>query len=80
MNSQITKLFAVIVLLFGVLIYFTSRWTVFSATALNANALNARPQIEQLRIKRGSILANFVLIALLLLVSDRARRPEPRTT
>ncbi len=57
MNSQITKLFAVIVLLFGLLIYFTSRWTVFSATALNANALNARPQIEQLRIKRGSILA-----------------------
>jgi peptidoglycan glycosyltransferase len=57
-NSQITKLFAVIVLLFGVLIYFTSRWTVFSATALNANVLNARPQIEQLRIKRGSILAS----------------------
>jgi cell division protein FtsW (lipid II flippase) len=28
----------------------------------------------------SSILANFVLIALLLLVSDRARRPEPRTT
>jgi penicillin-binding protein A len=56
-NAQITKLFVVIVALFGVLVYFTSRWTVFSATALNANALNARPQIEQLRIKRGSILA-----------------------
>jgi cell division protein FtsW (lipid II flippase) len=28
----------------------------------------------------SSILANFVLVALLLLVSDRARRPEPRTT
>ena len=58
MNSQITKLFAVIVLLFGVLIYFTSRWTVFSATALNDNALNSRPQIAQLRIKRGRILAD----------------------
>jgi penicillin-binding protein A len=57
MNTQITKLFVVIVVLFGVLVYFTSRWTVFSATALNENALNARPQIEQLRIKRGSILA-----------------------
>jgi penicillin-binding protein A len=57
MNAQITKLFVVIVVLFGVLIYFTSRWTVFSATALNNNALNARPQIEQLKIKRGSILA-----------------------
>jgi penicillin-binding protein A len=57
-NSQITKLFAVIVLLFGVLIYFTSRWTVFSATALNDNALNSRPLIAQLRIKRGEILAD----------------------
>jgi cell division protein FtsW (lipid II flippase) len=28
----------------------------------------------------SSILANFVLVALLLLVSDRARRPEPRPT
>jgi peptidoglycan glycosyltransferase len=57
-NSQIMKLFAVIVLLFGVLIYFTSRWTVFSATALNNNALNSRPLIAQLRIKRGQILAD----------------------
>jgi peptidoglycan glycosyltransferase len=57
-NSQITKLFAVIVVLFGVLIYFTSRWTVFSATALNANVLNARPRIAELRIKRGEILAD----------------------
>jgi penicillin-binding protein A len=57
-NSQITKLFAVIVVLFGVLIYFTSRWTVFSATALNANALNSRPLIAELRVKRGQILAD----------------------
>ncbi len=40
------------------LIYFTSRWTVFSATALNNNALNSRPLIAQLRIKRGRILAD----------------------
>jgi peptidoglycan glycosyltransferase len=56
-NSQITKLFVVIVLLFGVLIYFTSRWTVFSATALNDNGLNSRPLIAQLKIKRGKIIA-----------------------
>jgi penicillin-binding protein A len=57
MNTQITKLFVVIVVLFGVLIYFTSRWTVFSATALNNNGLNARPAIAELKIKRGKILA-----------------------
>ena len=57
MNRQITKLFVVIVLLFGVLVYFTSRWTVFQATALNNNPLNARPLIAQLKIKRGKILA-----------------------
>jgi penicillin-binding protein A len=57
-NSQITKVFAVIVLLFAVLIYFTSRWTVFSATALNNNPLNSRPVIAELKIKRGEILAD----------------------
>ncbi len=58
MNSQIFKLFAVIVVLFALLIGWTSRWTVFDAGALNNNQLNVRTLIDQLRIKRGRILAD----------------------
>ena len=58
MTSQITKLFAVIVLLFALLIGWTSRWTVFDAGALDNNQLNVRTLIDQLRIKRGRILAD----------------------
>jgi penicillin-binding protein A len=56
-NAQIVKLFAVILVLFGLLAYFTGRWTVFSADALNANVHNHLPLIAQAKIKRGKILA-----------------------
>ena len=58
MNDQIVKLFGVIVVLFALLVVFTSRWTVFDASALNANPLNHRPLIAQAKIKRGQILAD----------------------
>jgi peptidoglycan glycosyltransferase len=58
MNSQIVKLFAVFVVLFALLIGWTSRWTVFDAGALDNNQLNVRTLIDQLRIKRGRILAD----------------------
>ena len=58
MNDQILKLFGVVVLLFALLVFFTSRWTVFSATALNDNPLNSRVLIAQAKIKRGEILAD----------------------
>jgi peptidoglycan glycosyltransferase len=57
MNSQIRKLFGVIVVLFALLIVFTTRWTVIDATALNNNPLNSRTLITTLKIKRGRILA-----------------------
>jgi len=47
----------VIVLMFGALVLFTSRWTVFEAKSLNDNALNRRQLLEQLEIKRGLIRA-----------------------
>jgi penicillin-binding protein A len=62
MNSQIVKLFALIVVLFALLIGWTSRWTVFQAGALNNNQLNVRTLIDQLRIKRGRILADDSLV------------------
>lgn len=58
MNSQITKLFGFIVVLFGLLIVFTTRWTVIDATALDNNPLNHRTLDIQLKIKRGRILAD----------------------
>jgi peptidoglycan glycosyltransferase len=49
---------AVVLVLFGLLVFFTSRWTVFDASALNDNPLNKRAFIVQERIKRGTILAS----------------------
>jgi peptidoglycan glycosyltransferase len=57
-SAQIMRLFAVIVVLFALLVVWTTRWTVFDATALNNNPLNARTKIATLKIKRGRILAN----------------------
>jgi penicillin-binding protein A len=57
MNRQIVQLFALTLVLFGVLIAFTSRWTVFEASSLEDNKLNRRGLIEQQQVPRGLILA-----------------------
>jgi peptidoglycan glycosyltransferase len=57
-NGAIAKLFVVVVVLFALLIGWTSRWTVFDASSLNANPLNKRTVVDDLRIKRGRILAD----------------------
>jgi peptidoglycan glycosyltransferase len=56
-NRQIVKLFAFIVVLFGVLVGFTSYWSVFDAEALKEKDENKRPLFEQQQIPRGRILA-----------------------
>jgi len=56
MNRQIVKLFAFIVVLFGVLVGFTSYWSVFDAEALKEKDANKRPLLEQQQIRRGRIL------------------------
>jgi len=56
-NRPIARVFALVVLLFAVLIAFTSRWTIFEAASLRANVLNKRPLLEQRQINRGSIRA-----------------------
>jgi peptidoglycan glycosyltransferase len=58
MNAQIVKLFGFFVVLFALLIVFTTRWTVLDATALNNNKLNHRTIDIELKIKRGRILAD----------------------
>lgn len=57
MNRSIVRLFGLVLLLFALLLAFTSRWTVFEATSLRSNHLNKRAEIERERIRRGEILA-----------------------
>ena len=57
MNRPILRLYGLVILLFAVLIAFTSRWTVFEASSLRSNPLNMRGLLQQQRIDRGSILA-----------------------
>jgi peptidoglycan glycosyltransferase len=57
-SGPIVRLFWVIVLLFALLVVFTSRWTVFEASSLNDNPLNVRTLLDELQVKRGRILAD----------------------
>jgi penicillin-binding protein A len=57
MNRQIVKLFGLTVVLFAVLIAFTSWWSVFDAEALKDKRVNSRPLLEQQQIERGRIVA-----------------------
>jgi peptidoglycan glycosyltransferase len=57
MNAPIARLFVVVVVLFAVLVGFTSRWTVFDANALRDNPKNHRQLIEEQQIRRGVIRA-----------------------
>jgi len=56
-NRPIMALYGVLVLLFALLVVFTSRWTILQASALNHNPLNHRQLLESLRTPRGSITA-----------------------
>jgi len=55
MSEPIVRLFVLIVVLFGLLIAFTSRWTVFEAEALRDNTANRRAILQEEKIKRGVI-------------------------
>jgi penicillin-binding protein A len=57
MNQPIARLFSVVLLMFALLVVFTSRWTVFDASALRANPNNKRPGLEQQYVQRGEIVA-----------------------
>ncbi|MGH2978283.1 MAG: peptidoglycan D,D-transpeptidase FtsI family protein [Solirubrobacterales bacterium] len=57
MNTRIRNLFGLVVVLFTVLIGFTSYWSVFDADELEANPANKRPLLEEQQIRRGLIFA-----------------------
>jgi peptidoglycan glycosyltransferase len=79
MNPPIVRLFVLVIVLFGLLIAFTSRWTVFEAEALRAKPENRRILFEEQRIKRGIIRAadGTVLAANRPLSQDRFARRYP---
>jgi penicillin-binding protein A len=58
MNQPIMRLFGAIVVLFALLVVFTTRWTVFDSKALQNNVLNKRTLIDEEKIKGGRILAD----------------------
>jgi len=63
-NRPITRLYVIVATMFLLLIAFTSRWTVFEASSLRNNSLNARPLLEQEHIARGDLRAsNAALLA-----------------
>ena len=57
MNKPIIRVYVFVLLLFTLLVYFTSKWTVFDATALKDRTENRRPLIEEQQVPRGKILS-----------------------
>jgi peptidoglycan glycosyltransferase len=79
MNKPVVRLFGLVVVLFAVLIGFTSRWTVFEANALRKNPANHRVLLQEERIKRGVVRAadGTVLAASRKLDASRYARRYP---
>jgi peptidoglycan glycosyltransferase len=57
MNGPIVRVFGLVLVLFAVLMYFTTRWTVIERDDLRDNPLNKRALLEQQRVARGAIIA-----------------------
>jgi peptidoglycan glycosyltransferase len=57
MNPPVIRIFGVVLLLFGILVFSTSWWTVFGAEGLRNNPNNRRALLEEQKIKRGRIFA-----------------------
>lgn len=64
MNAPIARIYAAMLVLFALLVGFTSNWAVFDADELEAQSENKRPLFEAQQIRRGKILtADGVVIA-----------------
>jgi len=55
-NTPIVRLYVGLLLLFALLVGFTSNWSVFDAEELQADGENKRPLLEAQQIERGEIL------------------------
>jgi penicillin-binding protein A len=79
MNAPIIRLYGLIALLFGVLVFATTWWSVFTAKDLRENAANRRPLLAEERIKRGTIRSadGKVLARSVKIDQERYRRRYP---
>ena len=79
MNPPIVRLYAFFALLFGILVFATSWWAVFTAPKLRDNASNRRPLLAEERIKRGTIRSadGRVLARSVKIDKERYRRTYP---
>jgi penicillin-binding protein A len=79
MNAPIVRLYLLIAALFGVLVFATSWWSVFTAKNLRDNASNRRPLLAEERIKRGTISSadGKVLARSVAIDKDRFGRQYP---
>lgn len=57
MNTPISRLFLVALLMFAALLAATSRWTVVEAEKLNDDELNQRSALRVMKVRRGTIRA-----------------------
>jgi penicillin-binding protein A len=57
-NRQISHLFWLVLVLFALLIAYTSRWTVFESKSLQHQSANRRPLLEEQQVPRGFIYAD----------------------
>jgi penicillin-binding protein A len=78
-NAPIVRLFGLVLVLFGALVFASSWWTVFGAEGLRENPNNRRILFEEQRIKRGIIRAadGTVLAANRALPGERFERRYP---
>ena len=58
MNDPIARLFTGVLVLFALLVGFTSNWSVFDAEELQAKTENKRPLFEAQQIERGKIFSS----------------------
>lgn len=58
MNAPIARLFVGVLVLFALLVGFTSNWSVFDADELEAKTENKRPLFEAQQIERGKIFSS----------------------
>jgi peptidoglycan glycosyltransferase len=79
MNPPIVRLYAFFAVLFGVLVFATSWWAVFTAPKLRDNANNRRPLLAEERVKRGTIRSadGRVLARSVKIDKERYRRTYP---